>query len=168
MLKWTLLAIAALAVLVAAIAIVGLLLPREHVASRSATVDASADRVFDAIAGVAAYASWRSSLSSIEILAPVNGRPRWVEVSGGDRVTLEIVEQHPPDRVVTRIADPDLPFGGTWTFQLTPEGTGTRVTITEHGEVRNPMFRALARFVFGYTASMDAYLGDLGARFTRP
>lgn len=69
-----LITIAALAALMAVIAIVGLLFPREHVATRSATVDAPVERVFETIAGVAAYASWRKSLSGLEILAPVDGR----------------------------------------------------------------------------------------------
>jgi hypothetical protein len=76
----------------------------------------------------------------------------------------EIVEAAPPRRLVTRVADPDLPYGGTWTFELAPEGSGTRLTITERGEVDNPIFRVLARFVFGHAATMDAYLDELPAR----
>jgi hypothetical protein len=76
----------------------------------------------------------------------------------------EIVEQAPPHRLVSRVADPGLPYGGTWTFELAPEGGGTRLTITERGEVHNPVFRVLARFVFGYAATMEAYLEDLAAR----
>lgn len=76
---------------------------------------------------------------------------------------FEIVERAPPGRLVTRVAD-GLPYGGTWTFELAPEGGGTRLTITERGEVHNPIFRVLARFVFGYAATMEAYLEDLAAR----
>jgi hypothetical protein len=124
------------------IAVVGLLLPREHVAPRSAVVPAPPDAVFALVAAR-------------------------VEVSGRERVTFEIVERRSPDRLVTRIADPDLPFSGTWTFELAPEGPGTRVTITERGEIYNPVFRALARFAFGYTASMDACLSDLSGSASR-
>jgi hypothetical protein len=37
--------------------------------------------------------------------------------------------------------------------------------ITEDGEIRNPIFRFVARFFLGYTATMEAYLRDLGRRF---
>ncbi len=65
---------------------------------------------------------------------------------------------------MTRIADPDLPFGGTWTFELAPEAGGTRLTITERGEIRNPIFRTMSRFVFGYGATMETFLAELRAR----
>jgi uncharacterized protein YndB with AHSA1/START domain len=158
-----LLVLGSLAIFVAAIAVVGLLLPRAHVETRSAVVSAPPERVFAAISDVDGYRRWRRSLAAVEIRPPVAGRPQWVEVSGGDRLPLEMIESEAPRRVVTRIADPGLPFGGTWTFELTPDGAGTRVTITEHGEVRNPIFRALARFVFGYGATMEVWLDELAA-----
>jgi uncharacterized protein YndB with AHSA1/START domain len=158
-----LLTLGALAAIVAAVTVVGLLLPRDHVEARSATLAASPEVVFAAIADVGGYAAWRHSLSAVEVLPPVDGRGRWVEVSGGDRIAMEQVERQPPRRLVTRIADPDLPFGGTWTFELAPAGGGTRLTITEHGEVRNPIFRAVARFVFGYGATIETYLQELAA-----
>jgi hypothetical protein len=69
---------------------------------------------------------------------------------------------------VTRIADPDQPFGGTWTFELTRAGAGTRVTITERGEVYNPIFRFLSRFVFGHTATLESCLLALERKWARP
>jgi len=65
---------------------------------------------------------------------------------------------------VTRIADDSLPFGGSWTYELFPSGEGTEVRITERGEVRNPIFRALSTFVFGHTVTLDRYLADLQRR----
>jgi hypothetical protein len=60
------------------------------------------------------------------------------------------------------IADSTLPFGGKWTYELTPSGTGTMLRITEDGEVYNPVFRFVSRFVMGHTATMDKYLADVG------
>lgn len=159
-----LLVLAALAAFVALVALIGVLLPRHHVEARSATLPGSPEAVFAAIADVGGYAAWRRSLSAIEVLPPVDGRARWIEVSGGDRIAMEQVERASPHRLVTRIADPDLPFGGTWTFELVPDQAGTRVTITERGEIRNPIFRAVARFVFGYGATMETFLTELRAR----
>ena len=153
--------LATLAVFVAGVAGVGAMLPRDHVETRSARLPADPEGSFAAIADVGSYAAWRTSLSAVDVLAPVDGRARWVEVSGGDRVAMEQVERQPPRRLVTRITDPDLPFGGTWTFELAPEEGGTRVTITERGEIRSPIFRAVARFVFGYGATMETFLDEL-------
>ena len=59
----------------------------------------------------------------------------------------------------------DLPFGGTWTFELSPQGKESELRITEDGFVSNTLFRFLARFVFGHTGSMEGFLRQLGAKF---
>lgn len=74
-------------------------------------------------------------------------------------------EERAPSLLVGRIASTDVPFGGTWTFQVAPDGSGARVTITERGWVSNPIFRFVSRFVIGETATMDTYLRALGKRF---
>jgi hypothetical protein len=48
--------------------------------------------------------------------------------------------------------------------RFSTEPNGSRVRITERGEVRNVIFRFMARFVFGYTATMETYLKDLGGK----
>jgi hypothetical protein len=168
LLRAGLIVLAALTVFVAGVAGVGAMLPRDHVETRSARLPGDPDAVFATIADVSAYATWRTSLSAVEVRAPVDGLARWIEVSGGDRVAMEQIERQPPRRLVTRIADPDLPFGGTWTFELASEDDGTRVTITERGEIRNPIFRAVARFVFGYGATMETFLAELAAHVRTP
>ena len=66
--------------------------------------------------------------------------------------------------MVTRIADPHLPFGGTWTYEIAPTATGSSLTITENGEIYNPVFRFIARYIQGYTATIDNYLKALRAK----
>ena len=41
---------------------------------------------------------------------------------------------------------------------IAPEPNGTTLTITEDGEVYNPIFRFMSRFVFGHEATMATYL----------
>ena len=57
-----------------------------------------------------------------------------------------------------------MPFGGTWTYELTPTAGGTSLRITEDGEVYNPVFRFMSRFVFTHHATIDTYLTDMGKR----
>jgi uncharacterized protein YndB with AHSA1/START domain len=165
MLKWLLIAGLALVALVVVVAVVGYFLPQNHVASRSARYGATPDVVWGVISDVASAATWRTDVKQIEMLPPVEGRVRFREVGGSGAITMEIVEVSRPTRLVTRIADPEQPFGGTWTFDLTPDGGGTRLTITERGEVYNVIFRALGRFVFGHTSTMDGYLKALGRKY---
>ena len=77
--------------------------------------------------------------------------------------TTEIVEQDEPRVLVTKIVG-ESAYGGTWTFEIAPDGhDASTVTITERGEVYNPAFRMLSRYVFGQTRSLETYLVKLEA-----
>lgn len=156
--------------LIAAIAIVGMVgwsLPVAHVASRGERFDAPLDTVWKVVTDVGAYAAWRSDITSVELLPPVDGRPAWRETSGGDRVEYVAEEMVAPTRFVTRITTKGLPYGGRWRYELTPDAGGTRVTITEEGEVYNPIFRFMMKYVLGETATIEKVLTALGKRLAR-
>ena len=158
--------LAFVAAIVVIVTVIGTALPREHVASRDATFDAPADRVFAILLDVEHYPAWRSDVTSVEMLSKTP-LLRWRERGSNDTLTFEVVEAQPPVRMVTRIADPTLPFGGTWTHVLSSSGAATTLSITERGEVYNPIFRFMARFVFGHTATIDRFLADLRQRVAR-
>jgi hypothetical protein len=61
----------------------------------------------------------------------------------------------------------DEPFGGTWVYTLEPQANETLVTITEHGEVYNPVFRFIAKYIMGHTRTIDTYLVNLAKKFGR-
>jgi len=151
--------------LVILIAVTGSLLPRTHRATRTAVFSRKPAEVFAAIHDFAAMPSWRSGLSGVEILPLQDGHASFREITPHRPITYVVLEDRPPDRLVTRIADEKLPFGGTWTYEISAEAGGTRLRITEDGEIRNTLFRFLSRFVFGYTGTMDTYLRDLGNKF---
>ena len=163
--KWLWIVLALLAVLVVLVLVVGALLPKAHVAARTLRLPVPPKDVFLAITDVAALPSWRQDVKSVEWLPERDGKRVYREVSGFGPIEFAI-ERSEPDRMhVTRIVTPDSPFGGTWTFVVTPDGTGSRLAITEHGEVHNVLFRFLSRFVFGHTATLDAYLRALAGKF---
>ncbi len=80
----------------------------------------------------------------------------------GETILYEIVQSRPPLAIQRRIATPNLPYSGTWTFALEPKGTTTRVRVTEDGEVYNPILRFVSRFILGQTATQDTYLKAMG------
>ena len=79
----------------------------------------------------------------------------------GYTITYEILDRRPPQSITRRIATKRLPYSGTWTYTLQPDGTRTVVRITENGEVYNPIFRFVSRFILGHTSTIDAYLRAL-------
>lgn len=161
MTKRILVGLAVVVGLVGLMTIIGWMLPVGHTASRSALIDAPPTRVFEAVSQVDQYASWRTGVTAVEVL-PDDGRGRRFREDGSNGpIVFRIESSVAPSRFLTRIDDPDQPFGGTWTYELAAEGDGTRLTITEDGEVYNPIFRFLSRFVFSQTATMEQYLTDV-------
>jgi uncharacterized protein YndB with AHSA1/START domain len=147
------------------VVLVGLMLPVKHEAAMSVVIPATPDAVWSALTDVAAYPKWRGDVTSVEMLPADSGHVAWREQGKNGAISYVIEQAEPPRRLVTRITDKSLPFGGAWEYVVTPEGTGSRVRITEHGEVYNPVFRFVSRFIMGHTATVSAYLKALGARF---
>jgi hypothetical protein len=148
--------------LIAVVVVVGAILPKEHIARRSAHFLTSPSAVWTIING---SPDWRVDVKRYEIISSSDGKRSWKEYdSRGDAITFEVVESIAEQKLVTRIADKDLPFGGTWTYEIVPDNRGTTLTITEHGEVYNPVFRFISRFVIGHTAQIDKYFDSLGTR----
>jgi len=163
--KWILILLGALAGLVALVAIIGAMLPVKHVATLSAEYHKPPDAVWAAITDPSKFAAWRPNMKSAVLTDPADPTRGWTETwSHGEVVPISVEEWTPPARLSTRLG-PGMPFGGSWTFELAPTATGTRVRITENGEVYNPIFRFMSRFVFGHTASIRDYLNGLGKAF---
>lgn len=150
-----------LVAVVLVVVVIGWSLPVAHEASRSATFNTTPDALYALISDVASYPRWWSEISQIEMLPADGGRIRFREHMTTGPIVMEVIDAVPPSRFVTRIADPDQPFGGTWTFEITPASRGTRLTITERGEIYNPLFRFMSRFLFGYTGTMESFLQAL-------
>jgi hypothetical protein len=134
MMRWVVFAIAALAVVVLLVAVVGAMLPKQHTVSRSARLPLPPDALFRLLIGM----------------------------KFGD-VPVRVERQEAPSLLVTRVVE-GQPFGGTWTYRIAPAPGGSELTITEDGEVYNVVFRFMSRFVFGHYATLDAYLKDVNTR----
>lgn len=150
----------ALGVVILAVVSTGTLLPEKHEASVSRDFQSNRDEVWKVLSDFAHWPEWRTDLKEIQL-----GSNTFTEVSAsGEAVEYRIEEFTTPERMVTRIITTGLPYGGAWTYELVATDTGCRLTITEEGEVYNPVFRFMSRFVFGYEATMQQYLDDLAKR----
>jgi len=159
--KWILIAAGVVAGIALVVLLVGWGLPVAHVASRQRTFRAPPEILWKAITDPESFPAWRSDVKRVERLPDREGRPAWVEEGSAGRITFEIEKLEAPRLLVARIADRTLPFGGTWTYEIAPSSGGSTMTITENGEIYNPVFRVMARYVFGYESTMGAYLDSL-------
>ena len=163
-LKGLLIAAGLILALVGLMAAIGATLPVRHQASRAEVYPVPRDTLFALITDAARFPEWRSGLERVELRPAVEGRRQWLEVGSDGEILFEATESEPGRRVVTRIADPDLPFGGTWTFALDEAPSGAMLRITEDGEVYNPIFRFMSRYIFGHHQGIERFHADLRAR----
>jgi hypothetical protein len=131
-------------------------LPVSHTAECSAEVSAPPERIWEALTNVGAFPDWRPDVARVEQLP----ERTWREHGKHGVITYRVAAAEAPSRLVVRIVDQSLPFGGEWEYRVVPG----RVTIIERGEIYNLFFRVMARFVFGYTKTIEAYLWALKRR----
>jgi len=172
--RWALWIVGGLVVLVALVAVIGAMFPKGHVATRAAKFRETPDAVWQAITGYEEFSKWRPGVQSVTRLPDANGHLVFMERSGSgssaQQIPYEIVESVAPvggasGKLVAKIADPKLPFGGSWTYEVAAADGGTVLRITERGEVYNPIFRFVSHFFMSQTKTMEDYLSALGKKF---
>jgi hypothetical protein len=166
--KWIVVLVGVLLATVVLVGGIGMALPRDHVASRGLMLHQPPDVVWRTISDFQAGPSWRQDVTRVDRGPDRNGHAVWIEEGTNGRLPLEVVDERAPSRLVTRVGSAETSFGGTWTFEVTPDPAGTRLTITEAGWVSNPVFRVVSRFVMGHHATMDLYLRNLATKFHEP
>jgi hypothetical protein len=149
------------------VVLVGAMLPRQHTASRTARVALPPAALYGLLSDVSQYQSWRAGLQGLQRLPDKHGMPAWIEDANGMKIPMRFERMEPPSLLVARIDSTELAFGGTWTYRIAPADGGSDLTITEDGEVYNVVFRFMSRFVFGYHATMDAFIRGLQAHVAR-
>ncbi|HEY9412353.1 MAG TPA: SRPBCC family protein [Jiangellaceae bacterium] len=161
---WVVIAVGILALVVGLVAWSGALLPVNHKVVRQADLPRPRDEVWRDLEAVEAFPSWRPQVKRVEV-GSEGGQLTWREFGRGGTIALRAVTSDPPARRVVEIADPDLPYGGAWTYDLTDTSTGSTLKITEDGEITNVIYRFMSRYVLGYTDTIDSFLAALGAKY---
>lgn len=160
--KWLLWSVALVVAVAAIVTIIGWWLPVKHEASRTVEFARPADEVYALVVDVKNYPAWWKDTSKVDMLVDEPNRTTFRQFMSTGPLTMTVTERTPPTRFMTKIDDPDQPFGGTWTWEIAPTASGgSRLTVTERGEVYNPIFRFMSRFIFGYTATMDSCLAAM-------
>jgi hypothetical protein len=147
-------------------AIVGSILPRDHVAAMTVAIAAPQVQVWTTITDPSNYTTWRKDLKSVTVISP--SPLSWKETSSMGEMTLEADVFQAPSRMVASIADQGEPFGGEWEYQIVPDPSDpnkSKVTIIERGWVSNVVFRFASRFIMGHDSSINSYLRALSKKF---
>jgi hypothetical protein len=135
--RWVLIIVGGVVLLIVIVAAIGATLPRTHTASRTLRVRRPPQEAWTGI----------------------------TQAMTTSDVPVDIVENDPPRKLVSKVKETEKMFGGTWTVAVAPLENGSTVTITEDGWVANPIFRFVSRFVMGHHATMDGMLKSVAKNF---
>lgn len=155
-----------IAAIIIVIVAIGYALPVKHRATGEVSLKTTPESLYTLLTDVKGFTTWRTGLDSAESLPAADGKSRFREVSSDGTITYVVDSAEAPGRLVTRIDDKGLPFGGAWTYEILPAAEGrTTLRITEDGEVYNPVFRFVSRFVMGHDTTIKRFLSDVSRRF---
>jgi hypothetical protein len=151
---------------------IGTSLPIDHHASCGASFDGPPRYLFAAIADDGTSIRWRPDIASAVLVSGSGPTAVWRETDVHGHAITYRTSVYSNGSKLARTIDlvPGMPFGGKWTFEISPDlkspgnnpGARSYVVIYEDGLIYNPFFRFTARYVLGYTRGMRAYLEDLG------
>lgn len=150
-----------LGMLIIVMVFIGRSLPEKHTASQTRSFAASPDEVWRAVTKISDWKSWRKDVKEVSM----TGADTFREKSSNGEVEYRISNSVPGVSHTTTIITKDLPYGGSWNYVFEREGNGCKLTITEHGEVYNPFFRFMSKYIFGHDGTLKAYMNDLQAYF---
>jgi len=146
--------------------VVGLMQPVKHSVTRSIHLKQMPEAVFALLDDSTNAPNWASGILKVEPLPDRDGKPvtRQTLKWGGMQMIVIQLERTPPNRLVYSMGKESGALFGTWTYNISAETNGCRVAITEDGELKNPIYRAMGR-MRGLDTSLRQTLSDLAKKF---
>jgi len=118
--KILLIVIAGVVLLVLAVVVIGLLLPKRYVVTRSASYRAKPERLFSLITGPQ---DWRPDVVRCETVPDINGRELVLEATrDSESITYELLDRTPTS-IKRRIATENLLYSGHGLSHSSPAAT---------------------------------------------
>jgi hypothetical protein len=91
---------------------------------------------------------------------------RWTETTDHGEIAFTTTAQEPPTRWALAFTGPT--FSGTWEGRLEPDGTGTRITVTESVTTPGRIGRVVARLLVSPEALARTWCDEVAAALARP
>ena len=166
-LAWLGVAIGALVGAVAAMTLLGWLMPSRYVVSQSFLLPVPVADVWATLADYPGQLAWRRGLTAVDRLPDKGSTGVWRESFGRSTTRSTTIEARSPDWLVRQADEEGGAIRRRWEFALEPvvSPRNTRITLTEFGEIRNPLRRFVVRFITGRSTTLKDFLRDLAYRF---
>jgi uncharacterized protein YndB with AHSA1/START domain len=149
--------------------VAGSQMPREHHSQITVTLRASRAEVWDLLTDYRAMPHWWPAVKAVRMEKLADGTElTWNQDRHGQKIPFRTVESRPKEKLVRAIATDQLPYGGTWTYDLSETGAGfTRLTLSEDGYINPPIFRAMANWFIGLDRTQRDFLDNLQRQVSR-
>ena len=100
--RWIVWIVAAIAVIALVVVVVGYSLPTAHTVTRTARLALPPEALYAVLSDVDRYPSWRPSVKSLVRAPDRDGRPAWVEDTGGMKIPMYFERMDRPSLLVAR------------------------------------------------------------------
>lgn len=147
--------------IVALIAVGTSLIPTTRTATRTASLPASREQVFEVVTRIDDQ-SWRPSVASVRVIKSDDGQEEWVEVSkDGHELLFKTVRKVRPDLFEIEFSGTPS-ISGRWTGRFIEQSEReTRVEFTETVTAGSLPAKVLGYLFFDLNAILDTYINDL-------
>lgn len=162
---WILFVMGAVAAVVIAVLVGGLVTPRVQRVARTMRLDAPADAVWARVRAVEHFADWRSELEDVDIEASPPGQLRWTERSTTGSAAFEMSRDDAPHRFGIRSREVDVAASNEWTWHVLGDGDHARVTLAARIDIPNPLSRFVSTHLIGHGKPIERRLRDLARSF---
>jgi uncharacterized protein YndB with AHSA1/START domain len=122
----------------------------------------------------AAEPTWLPAFGTVRRQPDIGGHEVWTHTSpdGSFRATVMTVSAIAEQRYERLLLRDDQPrsqsWDGRWVYELRPDGSGTRLAITEYGWTDGPMFFISQRVLADPDAFLKYYATMIGRRLNDP
>jgi hypothetical protein len=141
----------------------GMSVPEHYAATVVAQVPGDPVTVFAALSDPERRPQWAPGVARIgQVSDDLLGRPVWRELDPtNDRFEFSVVSAEFPVWCTTTTKPEEIGVAATWTWTVAPAGTGTAVTLSEEGEISNPLFRGIWALRYGAYQQVEQDLAAL-------
>ncbi len=137
------------------------LIPTTRTVTRTASLPASREQVFEAVTRIEDQ-SWRPSVASVRVIKSDDGQEEWVEVSkDGHELLFKTVRKDRPDLFEIEFSGAPS-ISGRWSGRFIEQSEReTRVEFTETVTAGSLPAKVLGYLFFDLNAILDTYINDL-------
>lgn len=138
-----------------------------HVLICTLRLKQSPQAVFALLADAEGWPKWDSGVKKVEALPPIEGRPACRMTIGHNAMILVTTRNEPPRVLERSISDSGSKpmFTGSWLHEISADGEGCLITLTERGTIHVAIARAMARKLADPATYLKRHLKQLAKHY---